>query len=48
MATQVEITAVSGDALDWFRALLFLQLALGVVLLVILVAIAVAHFWGSR
>jgi len=43
--TQVEIVNVSGDALDWFKFLVVAQLALGLVIVTVLVAIAVVLFW---
>jgi hypothetical protein len=42
----VVVDSLSGDALDWFKAALLLQLAFSTVVVVVLVAIAVRLFWG--
>jgi len=42
---QVEIVSVSGDALDWLRYMALAQLALGLVIVALLVAVCVVVFW---
>jgi len=43
--TDVNVVSFSGDALGWVKVLALTQLALGLALLVVLVAIAVTVFW---
>jgi hypothetical protein len=43
--TEVEIVNVSGDALSWLKTLMVVQMALGLVLIVCLVAITVVVLW---
>jgi len=45
MPQQVEIVELSGPALEWVKLSVFTNLALGLVVIVVLVALAVTHFW---
>jgi len=46
--TEVDVSAFSGDALSWIKALVLVQLVFGVALLVVATAVAVTLFWGRR
>ena len=46
--TSVEVTAVSGEALDWLKLVMVAQLGVGLVLVVVLSALLVVTMWGGR
>jgi hypothetical protein len=45
MPQDVNVVSLSGTALDWFKLSVVVQLTIGLVLIVVLVALAVVHFW---
>lgn len=46
--TPVEVTTLSGEALDWLKLVMVAQLGVGLVLVVVTCALLVFTLWAGR